>query len=415
MSEIARHQLLITLVHGTWPRGFFRTFFPRIVRFKQRVRELMRRQRWDTPPFWFEEHSPFLARLSAELSDVPHKIKPLLWCGANSIYVRDKTAQALAEHLSAEHAEYPQDTQLIIAHSHGGNIALRALHHLQKHDASRSDGSDSAIPLVVTLATPFIEIHQADFGHRPSSIRVAVLVAMWWLLQLLTVVVFPSAHSNIPMSTPTELSPSYSPIFHALVTLPMLLIGWYWIKKRPAARQNKVQALSLATRLGEAVASQRLLVIRAIDDEASLILALGAILNYITVKSIMLVYWIMATLPVSVLLGLIFVLIYQRSPVNHGPTWYIDVVGLLCSAFIVMLFGVLAASRLVYGGELTKSPMECQINTQSAPDAIDLSQIVTLIWDKYVKTLRHGIYEHDNCAQVISDWVRSQLCALPVR
>jgi hypothetical protein len=415
MSEV-RPQLLITLVHGTWPRGFFRTFFPRLVRFKQRVRELTRRQSRDPPPFWFEEHSPFLTRLREELSDVPHKIKPLLWSGANSIYVRDKTAQALAEHLSAEHAEHPQDTQLIIAHSHGGNIALRALHHLQKHDASRSDGSESANPLVVTLATPFIEIHQADFGHRPSSIRFAVLVAMWWLLQLLTVVVFPSAHSNLPMSTPTELSPSYSSlIFHALVTFPMVFIGWYWIKKRPAARQTKVQALSGATRLGEAVAPQRLLVIRAIDDEASLILALGAILNYITVKFIMLVYWIMATLPVSVLLGLIFVLIYQRSPVNHGPTWYIDVVGLLCSAFIVMLFGVLAASRLVHGGELAKSPMECQINTQSAPDAIDLSQIVTLIWNKYVKTLRHGIYEHDNCAHVISDWVRSQLCASPVR
>jgi hypothetical protein len=60
MSEVLP-QLLITLVHGTWPRGFFRTFFPRLVRFKQRVRELTRRQRRDPPPFWFEEGSPFLA------------------------------------------------------------------------------------------------------------------------------------------------------------------------------------------------------------------------------------------------------------------------------------------------------------------------------------------------------------------
>ena len=109
-----------------------------------------------------------MARLSAELGDIPHKIKPLSWSGANSIYVRDKTAQVLAEHLSAEHAEHPQDTQLIIAHSHGGNIALRALHHLHKHNASQSDGADTANPLVVTLATPFIEIHRADFGERPA-------------------------------------------------------------------------------------------------------------------------------------------------------------------------------------------------------------------------------------------------------
>src|SRR5262245_4922073 len=44
MSEIARHQLRITLVHGTWPRGYF----PKLVQFKQRVRELVRRrQPWD--------------------------------------------------------------------------------------------------------------------------------------------------------------------------------------------------------------------------------------------------------------------------------------------------------------------------------------------------------------------------------
>src|SRR5262249_30233980 len=76
MSEV-RPQLLITLVHGTWGRGFF----PRQPGKSRR-------------PFWFEEGSPFLARISGELSDVPHKIWPLLWSGANSIYIRDKTAQA---------------------------------------------------------------------------------------------------------------------------------------------------------------------------------------------------------------------------------------------------------------------------------------------------------------------------------
>ena len=43
----ARHQLLITLVHGTWGRGF-----------------LPRRQCQNRRPLWFEEGSPFLARLS---------------------------------------------------------------------------------------------------------------------------------------------------------------------------------------------------------------------------------------------------------------------------------------------------------------------------------------------------------------
>jgi alpha-beta hydrolase superfamily lysophospholipase len=91
-------------------------------------------------------------------------MRRLLWTGKNSIRIRDETAQVLAKQLSAEHAEHPQATQLIIAHSHGGNIALRALHHLKQRDASQS----SAEPLVVTLATPFVEVHHADLGFfRP--------------------------------------------------------------------------------------------------------------------------------------------------------------------------------------------------------------------------------------------------------
>jgi hypothetical protein len=57
----------------------------------------------------------FLSRLSTELHDIPHKIKPLPWSGENSIVVRDKAAHVLAEHLSAEHTEQPQATQLVIA------------------------------------------------------------------------------------------------------------------------------------------------------------------------------------------------------------------------------------------------------------------------------------------------------------
>ena len=113
MHELSRPELLITLVHGTWGRGFFPG-----------------RRREGRPPFWFEDGSPFLAHLSTGIADIPHRIKPLLWSGANSIFERDRTAQLLAEYLATEHAEHPLASQLVIAHSHGGNIALRALHHL---------------------------------------------------------------------------------------------------------------------------------------------------------------------------------------------------------------------------------------------------------------------------------------------
>lgn len=79
------------------------------------------------------------------------------------------------------------------------------------------------------------------------------------------------------------------------------------------------------------------------------------------------------------------------------------------SLALIMLLGALTVSRSVHGRELAVSPMECQINTQSVPDATDLSQMVTLISHGYVKSLRHGIYEHENCTRAISDWIRLHL------
>jgi hypothetical protein len=82
----------------------------------------------------------------------------------------------------------------------------------------------------------------------------------------------------------------------------------------------------------------------------------------------------------------------------------------ITAALILILFGILVLARAVHGREFSWSPMECQINTHSTPDAAGLSKIVTLVRRTYIKSLRHGIYEHEDCVKAISDWVRSQLC-----
>ena len=200
-----------------------------------------RRQPWEPPPFWFEEGSPFLARLSTELHDIPHKITPLLWTGENSIRIRDETAQVLAKQLSAEHAEHPQATQLVIAHSHGGNIALRALHLLHQPDDSRLCEADGPTPLVVTLATPFIEVHQADFGDEPAWVRTAIVLALWWPPWVLTKSLFPTNEFGKPL------------LISGAVTLVFGGFSWWYgfSKRATRRRQNQVEALRIATRLGE--------------------------------------------------------------------------------------------------------------------------------------------------------------------
>jgi hypothetical protein len=140
-------------------------------------------------------------------------------------------------------------------------------------------------------------------------------------------------------------------------------------------------------------------------------MALGTIVNYATARGIVGVLALFVILSNS--------LNFTRFGVLH---WIYDDIALehlvaAISTFIVllmMLFGVLIVSRAVHGRELALSPMECQINTQSTPDAAGLSRIVTLVRRTYVKSLRHGIYDHADCAKTISDWVRLQLCTMPV-
>ena len=174
-----------------------------------------------------------------------------------------------------------------------------------------------------------------------------------------------------------------------------LMIVWS-VFGRATARQNRLDALKDATRFGGVVSAQRLLVIRAIDDEASLVLALGAIFNYLTARSIALV----------AILFMLSIPILQMPIISSWISlWALRVLLLGFLAFTIMLLGAFMVSRSVHGRELAVSPIECQMNTQSAPDAIRLSGVITLVSHKYVKSLRHGIYEHDNCAKAISDWV----------
>jgi hypothetical protein len=354
---------------------------------------------------WFEERSPFLTQLRAELAGIPHKVKPLSWTGENSIFVRDKVARTLADHLSAEHAEHPQASQLIIAHSHGGNIALRAFHHLQMRNGS-PHGADGTSPFVVTLATPFIEIHEADFGPRPLHVRLALLVVLWILSIIL-------AAGFVLLSFLFLLPELPEPIFlvtYAFVTVAVtaaiVFLGRWWIVRKATTRRNQIDALKDATRLSGLMLAQRLLVIRAIDDEASLLLALGAIVNYLTARFITYTLFLFFVLPPIIL----FSITDKWAP--WLPNWAFAATFPVFVILIVSLRGLLMLSRSVHGSELARSPMECQINTQSVPDAVDLSQIVTLVSHSHVRSLRHGIYEHENCAKSISDWLRPRLGVL---
>lgn len=97
MPTPERPQTVITLVHGTWAR----------------------RARWTRPD----------SRLCSALREgLPHVLfERFIWSGSNSITSRESAARALAEQLRALVSRFPTANHYVIAHSHGGNIAMYAL------------------------------------------------------------------------------------------------------------------------------------------------------------------------------------------------------------------------------------------------------------------------------------------------
>ena len=110
--------------------------------------------------------------LSASL-DWP--VRAFLWSGANSVHARDCAARELSDQLRKD-LQDPDAKAVIIAHSHGGNVALRALQHLDfMADRIR----------VVTLATPFLRVFARTSLRLPSM----VIWLIWMLIYFILIVI----------------------------------------------------------------------------------------------------------------------------------------------------------------------------------------------------------------------------------
>lgn len=134
--------LLIILVHGTWGRGFFPDSRPVSNR----------------KPWWFEPGSEFRQQLANELGErnIQAEIGFIEWSSANSFHQREEAARHLAQNLDQKLSQYPNISIVVVGHSHGGNIIIRALSHFVK-------------PLkqvyIATLATPYLAV----FRTEPTS------------------------------------------------------------------------------------------------------------------------------------------------------------------------------------------------------------------------------------------------------
>lgn len=417
----AAGELLITLVHGTWPRGAWRDVF--LTPFYGR---------WPTracpKSLWFAEDSEFRNRLVGAFSGrgFSPRVSPFLWSGANSVRARNEAAREPAERLRVAQSDRPGCCQLVIAHSHGGNVALRALDQLSAaHEEI----------FIATIATPFVEI-------LPTKLSPAETVRLDLMVSATTSTLLPIYAGNIKYAYFPALDSNVLALIVGLVCVLFYLL----VNRLRARNTRKADELAGLTCLSSSVRRHPLLVLRAIDDEASLALAAAAtgnrlsrLLEWLSYKIWGWFGFLFVSLFVLVLVLIAinffwplddfrapdFVTRYLKPVVGYPIAWSVEWGPTLGRWTILAFFAFLFSPGVfnsAYGRELLPIFQGCEINSQSVPDSIDRQSpeamaanwavVVTLYQAEDTRRgLRHGLYENPQCAERIAGWLQTELAS----
>jgi len=106
---------------------------------------------------WFDESSTFALEL-ARIDGV--EVKVFRWSGDNSYLERYRAASCLAYRIMQCHDATNPPVQVIVAHSHGGSVALIA----SLHPWAR------ALTGVVTMGTPFLNIERRTEDDQQENL-----------------------------------------------------------------------------------------------------------------------------------------------------------------------------------------------------------------------------------------------------
>jgi hypothetical protein len=157
-SDANNPSVVVTLVHGTIPRiGPFSLF---------------------GEPTWIASGSKFRSELTKQLG-VDVRFESFSWSGNNSHSARITAARGLATTLQHQIQRHPTSKHYVVAHSHGGNVALYATGLLTEVERR-------AIRGVVTLGTPFLHSHKRDVRWIRANLKAnAIAGLLAWFLMLI--------------------------------------------------------------------------------------------------------------------------------------------------------------------------------------------------------------------------------------
>jgi hypothetical protein len=351
---------------------------------------------------WFEEGSSFRQRLEQLLQHyrLPAKVDAFEWSGANSIFERYAAAKRLAESIDTSHASAPEGMHVVVGHSHGGSVAMLCLRHVK--DEARKNLR------VITLATPFMEVYTETMGgHRIQGL---VGLALLFGLGFSMLVFVPVIHAALRALgfSPDAFTDTVNNALILLGTVSTMIVLYYAF----VGRKLHERGARLIEATADGVANDHatdMLTLRGIDDEAGLALAAGAIGRRLSLYF----FRIMGGL-----LALTFIALVYMHETGAGPesirenivqiSYQVLWLGLPGIAlFLILLAGCFNG---VYGRELFFGSILFQVNTHSSPDQPGRIWVLTLRPSQEEKKgLRHALYDHDDAAPAIVNWIEDRV------
>lgn len=107
--------------------------------------------------FWTRLESIFSQKLLEYLDEASVVLIQFKWSGFNSSGARKRAAARLRTQLESNLQSYPEARHLVIGHSHGGTIAVKAV-------CVRDSGFE-IVNGIATLSTPFIHVQERAAGN----------------------------------------------------------------------------------------------------------------------------------------------------------------------------------------------------------------------------------------------------------
>jgi hypothetical protein len=378
---------VLMLVHGTWPRGMLSRVLPT----KMGTRRLA----------WFDPGSPFRQDLQTRLSK-PIQFEVFEWSGYNSVKARSKAATQLGQRLAEIRRNHPKRGQLIIAHSHGGNVALQALAGLD---------SLTGILGVATMGTPFLQVRKREIpeyvDYMSFFARIALLLCVF--------------------ATPTLLflfkGLEIGGFWGILICGTLLWAfgnGWTWYQYP----KYLIRLNSTLAEYSEALPTLRipLLVLRCSNDEASRALSLArwaGNVNDTLWKTMALLttaawtwplYGMVISLFSMFVAGLLF-----RQWFDYCLWAFLGFVGIIAASFPVALICLVVFSvtsgvlLLPFGSELLRLGFRLEIMVDPTTPSARRIDFTLDSSETHIAARRHSVYAFPAARERLASWINGRL------